>query len=279
MGLKLYSGCLLVTLLCTLTVGCATAGSTGSSSSLLQDTHTRVVRLDKNLGGTISKLNETTAELVSRVNESDQQTRRLKTMVEENQVKLDALTRSLNELTQAIYRQYGLTKPDSGMTGAVIEPPPTRPYSTQPSTTPEPYVASTTPTAAPVATDAEVRTYYEQALKTYRQEQYDQALIEFQSFMDRFPDSQWMPNARFFKGRCLLKQEQYLEAIEEFKIVQNKYPTNSKVPVALQNHAVALSRLGQTQEAIVLLEKLINNYPFSPSAVQAKHDLQKLKGN
>jgi tol-pal system protein YbgF len=237
--------------------------------------------LDKNLESTISKLNQTTAELVARVNESDQQTRRLKTMIEENQVKLDALTRNLNELTQAIYRQYGLTgSTPTGMPGAVIEPPPPTLFSGGETGNPEPYVAPSAPTAVPrTVTEAEARTQYELAFNTYKTENYDQALLDFGAFIQRFPQSQLMPNARFFKGRCYLKQENYLEAIQEFKVVQNNYPTSSKVPVAMQNHAVALSRLGQSAEAIRLLEEVVDNYPFSPAAEQAKYDLKKLKGN
>jgi len=108
--------------------GCATTGG-NQTQQTIYDMHRRIVKLDKSLDESVTKLNETTASLSERVNEGDQQTREMKTISEENQVKLDKLSRDLNEMRTTLYRHFNLTPPTAGgiasapSSGVVVEPP------------------------------------------------------------------------------------------------------------------------------------------------------------
>jgi len=295
---RLTATCLLALLV--LAAGCETTGGSNQLQATVYDTHKRIVKLDNSLEGSVTKLNETTAELIARVNDSDQETRRLRSMVEENQVKLDTIARELRELKASAYGQWGLTVP-SGMApmtsveGEVgnIEivppvPPVTVPRTTPPAAAPAPAAAPPTPTPAPAAPApappaavvyGDPQVHYQQAQKSYSSSDYAKALQQFDEFLQRYPQSDLTANAQFWKAKCYLEQGQYQEAIQEFEKVRANYPTSSKVPFAMHNQAVAHSRLGQTDRAIRLMEEVVDQYPVSPAADQAKSDLQKLKGN
>ncbi len=291
---------LTVLVVATLMAGCATTGSSGNQvSATIFDTHRRVVKLEKTLDDSINKLNETTAELSAQVSSSDQETRRLRTMVEENQVKLDALERNLNEFKSVVYRQYGLTSSDSAFsTGGievqnqpvVIEPPagtattPTAPNvpvvtTPTPTTSPAASPVETQPTA-PVATSEPVvdpQVFYTKAQTTFVNEDYPTALRQFDEFLQRFPTSQMAPNAIFWKARCFQKMEKYAEAIQVFEQLKTSYPADNKIPFAMHNQAVCYANLGKRQDAEKLLQSVIDNYPVSPAAQQAESTLNKLR--
>jgi len=114
--------------------GCETFGVSKEVKNTIYDTQARVKRLDTTLEGSVTKLNETTAVLITRVDQSDEQTRQLKSVLEENQVRLEALAREFSELRTTLYRHWNLTPPagvsytpSGGMEGAagpvVIEKP------------------------------------------------------------------------------------------------------------------------------------------------------------
>jgi tol-pal system protein YbgF len=263
--------------------GCATAGSSQMESTVY-DTHRRVVKLDNSLESTVTKLNETTAELVARVNQSDQETRRLKSVVEENRVILERLEKNLGDLTSVIYRQFNLTPPGSSSSGIVIEPPArTSESSMQPLDEPKEEDVDTETVAVntPAQPMGDPTVQYQRAQQLYANEDFSAALGGFDEYLQKFSGSDPVntANAQFWKAKCYLKLGQYNDAIREFEKVRSSYPTSTKVPFAMHNQAVAHSNLGQASEAISLMEEVVADYPISPAAEQAKIDLNKLRGN
>lgn len=270
---------------------CLEAGAASDQvETLLYDTHRKVTNLNDNLDGAIKQLNETTTQLVSRVDETEIQTRQLKSMMEENQVKLDVLEKQLGELTTTIYRQFNLTaggrynpagQPPSDSV-AIVPPPGTG----APAVTGAPGAALDTaaepapeaPSTAPASGAAHA--VYQQAQKTWLSEDYNGALQLFSDFLNRYPDTELAGNAQYWQGRCFLKLDRYEEAVSAFQNVRTKYPENdSKVSQAMQSQAVALSRLGRNDEAEQLLTEVVQKYPTTSAARQAESDLAKLRGN
>ncbi len=319
---------------CTWAIGCLTAAvlvaagceSTGGSQmqTTVYDTHRRMVKLDRELESSVARLNETTATLLARVDESDQQTRMLRGMIEENQVKLDNLSRDLNSMKTTLYRHWNLSTAAPGAVpqrdvaaGAVtIEgaptlsqtpppmtpprhelmdsapvplertptptqaPPMTAPAVAEPLITQEPEYESAPPppSTAPVAGDP--RLLYQQAQRSYANDDFAAALREFDDYLARFPgeDPSLSANALFWKAKCLMNLDRYGESVQAFESLRGAYPTSTKVPFAMHNQAVAHSRLGQTAQAERLMEAVIDQYPISPAADQARADLRKLRG-
>lgn len=281
------------------------AGCTTTSPQMNQtvyDIHRRMVRLDKNLDDSVTKLNETTAELVARVNSSDTQARRLQSLAEENQVKLDRLARELATFKATAYRQWGMTVSPGGLEGSVgsVEvAPPTAPESTAAPETPPPAVselppATTTPApsaapappAAPVTSPAapatpapaagDPDTAYENAQQKYLNNEYEEALQQFDALLVQFPTSDRCANAQYWKAMCYHKLGQYEPAVQQFQELRVKYPRSNKAPYAMVNQAVAYFNLGNTKACETLLQEVVDNYPYSPAADDAKSKIEKL---
>lgn len=296
----------------------------------IYDMHKRIVKLDKELENSVTRLNESSATLIARVDESDQQTKMLRGLLEENQAKLDALSRELEGMKTTLYRHWNLTTsgtpagpPRNVATGAVtIEGPPTlapppaqnelegsapipteaqRPVPTPPPSAPPvppapevakmaqavPQQTSALPTpqeppAEPLASASgragDPRVLYQQAQKSYANEDYAGALKQFDTYLAQYPNNDLSANALFWKAKCLFNLNRHAESIEAFESLRSKFPTSTKVPFAMHNQAVAHSRLGQNAQAERLMEAVIEQYPISPAADQAREDLRKLRG-
>lgn len=279
--------------------GCSTtAGGASQKDSTIFDTHRRVVKLEQDLGGSIQKLNETSAELIARVDQNDNEMRRLRSMVEENQVKLDNIASVLLELRSTIYRQWNISTgssfvaPGSGFEGEVTIEPPAGGELTQ---TPQGGSANLSPTSsasAPVVTQpvtattaaptvsapGDPKVAYQQAQKAYANEDYAGALAQFDSFTQQFPQDDLGANAQFWKAKCYLKLSQYRRAIQEFEVMRVNHPSNTKIPFAMYNQAVAHSNLSESTQANALLQQVVASYPNSPAADEAKAALQQLGG-
>lgn len=285
--------------------GCTATGGSSQFQNTVYDIHRRVVKLDNDMQGSITRLNETSAELSARVGESDQETRRLRTIAEENQARLDSIQRQLNDLINRLYRDSGMTTAPGGAAPrdtVTIEPPapgprseaqPAAPQRTEPRedlasapaaqvidvpgvSAPSPQVETAPPAAGGMSEDAE--TAYRRAQRSYANEDYATARAQFDEFLQRYPGSDQAANAQFWKAKCYMNLQQYRESITEFERLRANHANHSKAPFAMHNQAVAHSRLGQTQEAIRLLEAVIANYPTTAAAEQARSDVQRLRG-
>lgn len=290
--------------------GCATGGG-DQMQTTVYDTHRRMVKLDKELEASVGRLNETTATLLARVDESDQQTRTLRGLIEENRQKLDALSKELRDMRTTLYRHWGLTVSDQGAMRNVVPgqvtvegpaslqqqpaqtpaqnelvdsaPVPTETAAT-PSETPAVSEAAaidnTTAAAAPVAGE-DPQKLYQEAQRSYSRDDFPAALNQFDDYLAKFQnvDENLSANAQFWKAKCLMNMEQYAESVQAFEGLRSNFPTSTKVPFAMHNQAVAHSRLGQTAQAERLMEAVIEQFPISPAADQARADLQKLRGN
>ncbi|NLV45716.1 MAG: tetratricopeptide repeat protein [Candidatus Hydrogenedentes bacterium] len=300
--------------------GCGTTGGS-STQTIIHDTHARMVKLDKELGASVSQLNESSATLNARIDASDEQTRAVRGLLEENQVKLDALSRELADMKTTLYRHWNLStsgSPRNVSTGAVtiespqgVQAPAPELVQTPVAQTPVPAPVPTGPNvledsaplptesaspapevqaaptseyttepvaAAPAAVDPKL--LYQQAQRSYANDDYAGALSQFDSYLAQYPnnDPDLSANAQFWKAKCLFNMNRYDESVKSFDALRTSYPTSTKVPFAMHNQAVAHSRLGQTAEAERLMEGVIEQYPVSPAADQARADLRKLRG-
>lgn len=276
--------------------GCATTGGNQLESSIY-DTHRMVKGLDTNIQPSIEKLNQTAVGLDARMSATDESTRRLQAMVEENQVRLDELQRKLDELNRMISIGLGLTTSKSSVAppsmssspsasspvpteGVTMAPPPTgvTPVPPESSGVVEPE-QTLEPMPAPSMPAGNATSDYEQAITSYRNGNYDVAIRQFDEYMKRYPDNQYCANSQYWKAYSYAKLAKYDDAIREFERMRALYPNDQKIPLAMYNQAAAHSNLGQIAETKALLEKLIAQYPNDAAAKAARDDLAKLQGN
>jgi tol-pal system protein YbgF len=117
---------------------------------------------------------------------------------------------------------------------------------------------------------------YETTLATYKNAQFEQALIGFKSFMEKYPNSDLADNAQFWVGECYMGLKQYEQAILAYQEVIKKYPNGNKVPNAMLRQAFAFYEIKDKVSSRLLLKKIIKNYPDSSEAKIASAKLKTL---
>lgn len=274
--------------------GCATSSN---METAVLDTRTRVVKLQQDLSPQVSQLSTTVAELTANVSAADQQSRQLASLVEETRAKLDAVEAKVDEIVRVMYRDAGLsgasapsatrwqTTPDSVTTsppvvnvpeatqpGATAAPPPTQPLGYAPAedtlTVPDDIPATAAPSNA--------LTDYQNAQKSFINEDYELALRQYDDYLKRYPGTEYCHSAQFWKGECYMYLNQFQQAVSEFDRLRAEYPTSNKVPIAIYKQAQAYANLMQNDKAVTLLRELVENYPTSAAADKAR---AKLEGN
>lgn len=256
--------------------GCVTAAGGGGDS----DTTYRMVQ---DLTAKVDNLNQTTAAMSVRLDESDRSLRELKSLAEENQAKLNQVQSSLDQLTATIYQQFGLTPPrPAGASSApvFVAPEPQTIESgeivVQPPVGAQPMQDARPP--AQSGSSASVDDSYNEAQQLYGTGDYEGALLKFSEHLRMYPQSPHASNAQYWKAHCHFKLANYESAIEEFERLRSDYPSSNKVPTAMHNEAVAYSRLGQDARAEALFRRLVVEYPDDAAADSAREKLRQMQG-
>lgn len=254
----------------------------GNYKNTIYATHRIVQELEKTMNGTLSRLNDTTIDLVSRVEASERRSRELLSIAEENQRKLDTLQRSLTELTVTLYRHLDLSPPVPAVALAPRGGARSIDVQTGGITVERPVLGQVSSNAAFENPEAVLETpnpdaHYRGAQQLYANEEYALALERFVEHLTLFPQSKHTSNAQYWKAHCYFKMGEYESANTEFEILRERHPNSGKVPIAMHNQAVAFSRLGQNARAEALFLKLIEEYPDDVATEGARAKLRQLR--
>lgn len=109
-----------------------------------------------------------------------------------------------------------------------------------------------------------------------KEKQYDKAIPEFESFIQKFPQSSYAPNAHYWLGQLLFNKGRFAEAKVQFNIVAEQFKTSTKRSDAMLKLALVEQRQNNNAAAKVIYQTLINEYPTSSAAKLAKTRLDSL---
>jgi len=267
-----------------LAAGCTTMSGGGQIDRAVFSTHRTVQKLDRDLTGSVAKLNQTAAELDARVEASDTQMRRIQGMVEETQFKLDVLEARLEDLTTTICTALNLTPPaprtwsktpPHGVSVREEDIEVVLPSEAESAITVSPALSDELP--EPVGGDPV--SDYRHAQTVYVNGRYQEALELFDAFIKRYPGTELCSRAQYRKAYCYKKLGKLPEAIAEYENLRKDYPNSPRVPASLRHQAAAHLELGQKARAEALLEELTRKYPTDAAAEGAKEALDELRGN
>lgn len=132
--------------------------------------------------------------------------------------------------------------------------------------------ASEAGSGVPAQTDLSPTEIYLQAFADYTSGRFQQGIAGFESFIGRYPESEYAGNAQYWLGECHFSLQRYEQAAQEFAKVVEEYPQGSKAPDALLKMASALLRLEQSERAGQALEILLQRYPNSSAARKAREN-------
>ena len=121
-------------------------------------------------------------------------------------------------------------------------------------------------TATPKKSPTEI---YLAAFGDYAAGNYQKSIEGFSTFLQHFPANDYAGNARYWLAECYLAQENYNQAVIEFEQVYVDFPQGNKAADALLKKAAAQYQLNQTDEAIETIQLLKERYPKSAAARRA----------
>jgi tol-pal system protein YbgF len=141
-----------------------------------------------------------------------------------------------------------------------------------------PNVIDSTAVSKSYSNDLTENEAYDKALNlVLKDKRYEQAIPEFRSFNQTYPQSTYAPNAHYWLGQLLFNKGNLKEAEQEFTTVVQQFKDSSKRPDALLKLAMVAEQQNSKDKAIKLYRQLLSEYPNSTSAQLAKPRLENIK--
>ncbi len=117
---------------------------------------------------------------------------------------------------------------------------------------------------------------YRSAFNLLVKKQYDDALVAFQDYINRYPRGAFVANAYYWMGELYLKKDDTKMATESFGRVTSQYPSSNKVPDAKLKLAIIHISQGKVAEGKAALQTIKRQYPNSTAAQLATIQLQRM---
>lgn len=139
--------------------------------------------------------------------------------------------------------------------------------------------ADSGPVAAnePAPAGATENSAYKGAYDLFKNGEYANAIAQFESFLENYPQSSLAPGAAYWIGNARYALRDYQLAIDAQKRLISKYPNSNKVPDAYLNIATSQLEMGDSKASKHTLENILAKYPQSDAAKKAKQRLVNIK--
>ena len=135
--------------------------------------------------------------------------------------------------------------------------------------------AGTSALPVPGGTDQE---NYQAAFEMLKAGQYEQASKALAQFMVAFPTSGLSDNAQYWLAETHYVAQQYPEALAEFQTVIDRYPDSRKIPDAWLKIGYCQYELENWGASKSALARVANEYPETTPARLANQRLERMKG-
>ena len=121
------------------------------------------------------------------------------------------------------------------------------------------------------------RAHYDVAFATLRDGKYEQAIVELQEFLKKYPGSEHAANAQYWLGEAFYVQHRYDVALVEFERVVTRYPNSPKFSDALLKLGLTQYELGVWDKSSQALNEVVTKFPNTSQAQLAMQRLEQLK--
>ena len=129
------------------------------------------------------------------------------------------------------------------------------------------------PAAPPAPVAPPLKDTYQAAVRDYNAAHYDVASGEFQDVLHYYPNDDLAGNAQFYLGEIAYHQQNYADAVKNYNAVIESFPGSPKAPAAQLRKGLSLIELGKRDTGIHELRTLIQRHPQTPEATQARSKL------
>ncbi|CAN5330757.1 tol-pal system protein YbgF [soil metagenome] len=118
---------------------------------------------------------------------------------------------------------------------------------------------------------------YQAALELLKEGRYEDARTGFRQFLTAYPDSSRADNAQYWFAETYYVTRQFAEALPEFRTVVDQYPNSQKVPDALLKIGFCSYELGRWDEARAALSEVTSEYADKTAARLAEQRLGQME--
>lgn len=103
---------------------------------------------------------------------------------------------------------------------------------------------------------------------------YDDAIPEFQSFLQNFPNSSYASNAHYWLGQLLFNKQDWPAAASQFETLINAFPDSSKRADAMLKLGICEQERSNIARSVELWKKVVAEYPTSSARKLAEIKLK-----
>ncbi len=121
------------------------------------------------------------------------------------------------------------------------------------------------------------RANYDAAFATLRDGKYEQAIVELQDFLKKYPSSEYTANAQYWLGEAFYVQHRYDVALLAFERIVTRYPSSPKFSDALLKLGLTQYELGAWDKSSQALKEVVAKFPNTSQAQLASQHLEQLK--
>lgn len=118
---------------------------------------------------------------------------------------------------------------------------------------------------------------YDQAMQSFRAGQYQAASKELTQFIQAYPQSALVHEARFYRGSSLYATKDFKGSVSGLEAMINAAPNDPRAPDALLVIAASQVELNDLQGARASLQRIVKEYPDTHAAETAKSRLKLLQ--
>lgn len=117
---------------------------------------------------------------------------------------------------------------------------------------------------------------YDEAMTQYRRGSTTSARLGLEEVVERFPNHELTPSARYFLADILVQDDDLDGAIDAFLEIPEYHPEADRVPYALYRVGLLYRELNEREEARNYLERVVNTWPDSDAASMARRALDEM---
>jgi len=164
-------------------------------------------------------------------------------------------------------------RPSQSQTPPAAQPPPPSPQ-VQPSS--QGYAVTPPPSQPETGPAMTEESLYNQGKQEFDRGNFTKARAQFHQLLLQYPNAGNASNAQFWIGETHYKERQYEQAILEYQTVIEKYPKSNKVRASLLKQGFCFANLGDNENAKLILKELVEKHPNSSEAQIAAKKLQSM---
>ncbi len=126
--------------------------------------------------------------------------------------------------------------------------------------------------------DADQQALYNEAFEVLKSGKYEQAIDAFQKVIDANPRGEWAASAFFWQGETYYVQQDYAAAGKSYAELIERFPDSNRIPDAKLKLGYVAQERGDDDSARRLFNEVVEDHPDSQAAGLARQRLKRLGG-